>query len=199
MASISLFLASSSPFFALSNRDISSSLVSNGICIISFIYCVSELGIFSNKTFSSSISFIIQYISIISFISSLLNSLDIWPFFIACKFLFTIILTIVLKVSFDVNKLLIVSTSKFILYLFDKSQISKVETKAGKEATVTLGDDRGYDAEEFDALYNAKFDTDYMNERFEEGENKMELLNQEKIEQNYSYSDNGKEIEVNAE
>lgn len=62
------------------------------------------------------------------------------------------------------------------LYLFDKSQITKVETKAGKEATVTLCDDRGYDAEEFDALYNAKFDTDYMNERFEEGENKMKLL-----------------------
>ena len=116
-------MASSSPFFALSNRDISSSLVSNGICIISFIYCVSELGIFSNRTFSSSISFIIQYISIISFISSLLNSVDILPFFIACKFLFTIILTIVLKVSFDVNKLLIVSTSKFILYLFDKSHM----------------------------------------------------------------------------
>lgn len=62
------------------------------------------------------------------------------------------------------------------LYLFDKSQITRVETKAGKEATLTVCDDRGYDAKEFDALYNAKFDTDYMNERFEEGENKMKLL-----------------------
>ena len=60
------------------------------------------------------------------------------------------------------------------LYLFDRSQIIKVETKAGKEATLTLCDDRGYDAEEFDALYNAKFDN--MEERFEEGDNKMKLL-----------------------
>lgn len=62
------------------------------------------------------------------------------------------------------------------LYLFDKSQITKVETKAGKEATVTLCDDRGYDAEEFDALYNAKFDTNSIKERFEGEDNKMKLL-----------------------
>lgn len=62
------------------------------------------------------------------------------------------------------------------LYLFDKSQITKVETKAGKEATVTLCDDRGYDAEEFDALYNAKFNTNSIKERFEGGDNKMKLL-----------------------
>ncbi len=73
------------------------------------------------------------------------------------------------------------------LYLFDKSQITRVETKAGKEATLTICDDRGYDAKEFDTRYmelleiyrdrkNAKFDVEHMKERFEEGENKMELL-----------------------
>lgn len=62
------------------------------------------------------------------------------------------------------------------LYLFNKSQITRVETKTGKEATLTVCDDRGYDAKEFDALYNAKFDTDYMKERFKEGENGMKLL-----------------------
>ena len=68
------------------------------------------------------------------------------------------------------------------LYLFDKSQITKVETKAGKEATVTLCDDRGYDAEEFDALYNAKFGN--IEERFKEGENKMELLEIYRVRKN---------------